>query len=234
MKRIYLLAVLLLLASCAQYRYVAEDAPAVEDVTLIMPYSRVFYIDQEGEHYDEAGSDEQQKLLTGLLLSSGLGITDTVDVVGLPNQKDLDWEIESLPRINHKRMGEIVFEGALDKFLESKGARYGLIVFSEGFIKDRKLYKKEVAKAVLVGVAVGVIGGLAGGAIGGVFVDPDFSMSYEATPGWAYGSSLNAMLVDTQTGQVLFYNKILPVERNPLKPEALASQLQKLFRKYPR
>ena len=148
MKRIYLLAVLLLLASCAQYRYVAEDAPAVEDVTLIMPYSRVFYIDQEGEHYDEAGSDEQQKLLTGLLLSSGLGITDTVDVVGLPNQKDLDWEIESLPRINHKRMGEIVFEGALDKFLESKGARYGLIVFSEGFIKDRKLYKKEVAKAV--------------------------------------------------------------------------------------
>jgi hypothetical protein len=230
MKRFVLIATVLLSASCSTYHYVSEDAASVDDITLILPYSRVFYIYKDGESYDEKQSVEQQKILTGLLYGMGLPIKDTLNVVGLPNQKDLDEEISFLPAINPKEVGNLNSDGPVDKLLEKNGARYGLIIFSEGFVKDKALYKSEVAKTLIVGI----VGGLVGGAIGGVLGGSGLGLSYVATPGWAYGSSLYAMLIDTQTDKVLYYNRVNPEERNPMKSETLASQLEKLLKKLPR
>lgn len=230
MKRLFLIAAILLSASCSTYHYVSEDAASVDDITLILPYSRVFYIDKDGESYDEKLSVEQQQILTGLLYGMGLPIKDTLNVVGLPNQKDLDEEISFLPAINPKEVGNLNSDGPVDKLLEKNGARYGLIIFSEGFVKDKALYKSEVAKTLIVGI----VGGLVGAAIGGALGGSGIGMSYVATPGWAYGSSLYAMLIDTQTDKVLYYNRVNPEERNPMKSETLASQLEKLFKKLPR
>ena len=230
MKRFVLIATVLLSASCSTYHYVSEDAASVDDITLILPYSRVFYIYKDGESYDEKQSVEQQKILTGLLYGMGLPIKDTLNVVGLPNQKDLDEEISFLPAINPKEVGNLNSDGPVDKLLEKAGARYGLIIFSEGFVKDKALYKSEVAKTLIVGV----VGGLVGAAIGGALGGSGIGLSYVATPGWAYGSSLYAMLIDTQTDKVLYYNRVNPEERNPMKSETLASQLEKLLKKLPR
>lgn len=230
MKRFVLIATVLLSASCSTYHYVSEDAASVDDITLILPYSRVFYIDKDGESYDEKQSVEQQKILTGLLYGMGLPIKDTLNVVGLPNQKDLDEEISFLPAINPKEVGNLNSDGPVDKLLEKAGARYGLIIFSEGFVKDKALYKSEVAKTLIVGI----VGGLVGSAIGGALGGSGIGLSYVATPGWAYGSSLYAMLIDTQTDKVLYYNRVNPEERNPMKSETLASQLEKLLKKLPR
>jgi len=230
MKRFVLIATVLLSASCSTYHYVSEDAASVDDITLILPYSRVFYIDKDGESYDEKQSVEQQKILTGLLYGMGLPIKDTLNVVGLPNQKDLDEEISFLPAINPKEVGNLNSDGPVDKLLEKAGARYGLIIFSEGFVKDKALYKSEVAKTLIVGI----VGGLVGAAIGGALGGSGIGLSYVATPGWAYGSSLYAMLIDTQTDKVLYYNRVNPEERNPMKSETLASQLEKLLKKLPR
>ena len=230
MKRFVLIATVLLSASCSTYHYVSEDAASVDDITLILPYSRVFYIDKDGESYDEKQSVEQQKILTGLLYGMGLPIKDTLNVVGLPNQKDLDEEISFLPAINPKEVGNLNSDGPVDKLLEKNGSRYGLILFSEGFVKDKALYKSEVAKTLIVGI----VGGLVGGAIGGALGGSGIGLSYVATPGWAYGSSLYAMLIDTQTDKVLYYNRVNPEERNPMKSETLASQLEKLLKKLPR
>lgn len=230
MKRFVLIATVLLSASCSTYHYVSEDAADVDKITLILPYSRVFYIDKDGESYDEKQSVEQQKILTGLLYGMGLPIKDTLNVVGLPNQKDLDEEISFLPAINPKEVGNLNSDGPVDKLLEKNGARYGLIIFSEGFVKDKALYKSEVAKTLIVGIVGGLVGAAVGGAIGGSGI----GMSYVATPGWAYGSSLYAMLIDTQTDKVLYYNRVNPEEKNPMKSEALASQLEKLLKKLPR
>ena len=92
---------------------------------------------------------------------------------------------------------------------------------------DRFFFLGPPTKSILV-VPYG--GGAIGGAIGGTGI----SMSYVATPGWQFGSSLYAMLIDTATDKVLFYNRVGPDERNPMKEEALASQLEKLFKKFPR
>jgi hypothetical protein len=230
MKRFVLIATVLLSASCSTYHYVSEDAASVDDITLILPYSRVFYIDKDGESYDEEQSTRQQKILTGLLYGMGLPIKDTLNVVGLPNQKDLDEEISFLPAINPKEVGNLNSDGPVDKLLEKAGARYGLIIFSEGFVKDKALYKSEVAKTLIVGI----VGGLVGSAIGGALGGSGIGLSYVATPGWAYGSSLYAMLIDTQTDKVLYYNRVNPEERNPMKSETLASQLEKLLKKLPR
>ena len=167
MKRLFLIAAILLSASCSTYHYVSEDAASVDDITLILPYSRVFYIDKDGESYDEEQSARQQKILTGLLYGMGLPIKDTLNVVGLPNQKDLDEEISFLPAINPKEVGNLNSDGPVDKLLEKNGARYGLILFSEGFVKDKALYKSEVAKTLIVGVVGGLVGAAIGGALGG-------------------------------------------------------------------
>ena len=231
MKKLFLLSMAVFaLMSCSTTRYVSKEVSGIDKITLIMPNSRVFFIDKEGERYDGVRSSEQQRILTKLLLASGLPITDTLNVVGLPDQKALDEEISFLPAINPKEAEKLNSDGPVDKLLEKHGARYGLIIFSEGFIKDKALYKSEVAKAVLFGVVGGLVGGAIGGAIGGSGV----SMGFAATPGWAFGSSLYAMLIDTQTDKVLFYNKLTPSERNPMKEEVLASQLEKLFKNFPR
>lgn len=231
MKKIIFFSIAVLaLMSCSTTRYVSKEVSGIDKITLIMPYSRVFFIDKEGESYDEARSSEQQRVLTKLLMQSGLPINDSLNVVGLANQKELDEEISFLPAINPKEVGDLNSDGPIDKLLEKNGSRYGLIIFSEGFVKDKALYKSEVAKAVLVSVVGGLVGGAIGGAIGGTGI----SMSYVATPGWQFGSSLYAMLIDTATDKVLFYNRVGPDERNPMKEEALASQLEKLFKKFPR
>ena len=122
MKRFVLIATVLLSASCSTFHYVSEDAVSVDDITLILPYSRVFYIDKEGESFDEEQSAQQQKILTGLLYGMGLPIKDTLNVVGLPNQKDLDEEISFLPAINPKEVGNLNSDGPVDKLLEKNGA----------------------------------------------------------------------------------------------------------------
>ena len=231
MKKIIFFSIAVLaLMSCSTTRYVSKEASGIDKITLIMPYSRVFFIDKEGESYDEARSSEQQRVLTKLLMQSGLPINDSLNVVGLANQKELDEEISFLPAINPKEVGDLNSDGPIDKLLEKNGSRYGLIIFSEGFVKDKALYKSEVAKTLIVGIVGGLVGATVGGAISGAAV----GMSFSATPGWAYGSSVYAMLIDTQTDKVLYYNRVNPEERNPMKEEALASQLEKLFKKFPR
>lgn len=223
MKRIAILLGLLLAVSCSSSRYVAADYPAIDNLTLVIPYSNVWYVEKGGEKYDEENSLEQQKMLTSILLSSDLPIKDTISVAGLDYQQDLDAAISFLPNINVRELDQLSTDGPLDELLDEHGSEYGLIIYSDGFLKDRDLYKREVAGAIVSGLVSAFVGVATGVAVVGYI-----------TPGWKYGSSIYAMVIDTRNNKVVYYNKIKPVERNPMDWKVLSSQVEKLMKKFPR
>ena len=227
MKRIAILLGLLLAVSCSSSRYVAADYPAIDNLTLVIPYSNVWYVEKGGEKYDEENSLEQQKMLTSILLSSDLPIKDTISVAGLDNQQNLDAAISFLPNINVRELDQLSTDGPLDELLDEHGSEYGLIIYSDGFLKDRDLYKREVAGAIVSGLVSAFVGGVVGGVTGVAVVG-------YITPEWKYGSSIYAMVIDTRNNKVVYYNKIKPVERNPMDWKVLSSQVEKLMKKFPR
>ncbi|MBO7070177.1 MAG: hypothetical protein J6W09_02660 [Bacteroidales bacterium] len=229
MKRFLLIfAAVLSLASCSAYRYVAKDAPEIEEMTLVIPYSRIYYVDKEGDKYDSLRSSDQQKMLAGILMTSGLNINKTINVEGLPNQEELDADILFLPGLDPKKVDEVIADGPLEDLIRQSGARYGMVFFSEGFIKDKALYRKELTTAILAGVAGAVVGGAIGGATG-VYVSP--VVSYV---GMAYGTALFTMVVDTETNKIVYYNRTKVEEVDPMKMESISSLIQnKLLRKFP-
>ena len=217
------------LVSCASFRYVAREIPAIDGITLIYPYSNILYIAKDECSYDEQRSTEQQNILTNLLMSSGIPIKDIISVEGRENQKELDADISFLPNINPKEVEYLNTDGPLDKLLEQNGSRFGLVIYAEGFVKDKALYKSEVAGAIIGSAVGGLIGGVVAGALGS-----GVAVGYIGSPGMQYGSGMSAMLIDTYTDKVLFYNRVKPVERDPMDRDVLTSQLEKLLKKFPR
>lgn len=235
MKKLLLSVVaIIMLCACSATRYVAADAPVVDGITLIKPFSYIQYVDTEGSVYDSLRSDVNQNLLNSAIRATSLPITDSVCVEGLPNQKSLDESLFALTLVNPRELQDLRIDPVMDSLLEARGTRYGLMVFSDGFVKDNKQYGREFTKA-LVG---GLVGGLAGAAIGGAVSAASggvWSAGYNSVViiGAKYGTVVYAMVVDSQTDRVVYFNKVGPAEKNPENPATVTWVVERLFKKFP-
>lgn len=218
MKRIAVLALLLLsLVSCS-YRFAADMDKKPEDVALILPYSRIYYADGHEIAYDDSLSALHQGKIVAALADIDLSVKDTINVVGLPGQEYLDGEIMSLVNVVPKNLTGARVPPAIASLLKERGDRYGLILFSEGLAWNRKAYSNAVWKGAFLGVATAI---LTLGTIAFYSIPED-----EAT-------HIYAMLVDVYSDKVVFFNKVSK-SGNPMKDERVAAALEKLFKKYPR
>ncbi|MBP5172327.1 MAG: hypothetical protein J6037_01295 [Bacteroidales bacterium] len=217
MKRLFLIvAAALSIAACSSTRYVAKDVPPIDEMALVLPYSRIYEISKEGEKYDPVRSAKQQNKLTQLLFQMEPRIKGTIDVEGARDQEACDRYIESLRLVNPRHIEDFPAYSPISGMIEKRGFRYGMIIYSDGFVKDRKLYRKEVLTSLAVDVAAAILTG------GEYYVGAD---------SWLYGSSLYVLVLDVVEDKVVFYNRIDPAERNPMNSDVLASQLKRLLKK---
>ena len=220
MKRLIpILATVLAICSCATNRYIAPDlAGNLDEVAILTPFTYVEFLDAKGEvAYDDSLSAVCAQLITNALLQSPLptGRMIPVDLAGEdPTFRDA---IASLREIDPKKAGEIPIPQELDRLLEENGQRYGVVVFANGFTRDRKDYGKKMALGLGMAILTTAI------SLGTVTA---YSIPEKSILRTWIG------ILDAETDQFVFYNRRTAEDAEPTKIKHVSDQIRRLLKDF--
>lgn len=200
------------LSSCGTTRYVSDiSAAQAVPMVLIHPYSQLEYVQSNGDVTNDAPSsrDAEEILVQSVRIqfpevSSVIGTDDVV------NTEDIRSSLSALPYVNVKTIGSSAVPAAVRNLILENGGRYGVLVYSDGFTRDIKNYRKSVAKDVFLAVVTTVV------SLGTITM---IGSSYK------YGSHVYLMVVDAAEDRVIYYDKSIPEEANPLSQKSINRQV---------
>jgi hypothetical protein len=222
MKKVHLfllLSLVLTLSSCGAARYYAGFTPgaAKEGMVVLGPSSVQYYIDKQNkEAYDDSLSTASESLIATVLEELNLPITQRVQLDSVQKEEAIAF-MRFITAQDKELRGDYPIPDLFDELLESKGERYGLLIYADGMTRDTKGFAKEVAKGVLLGVATAV---LTMGAMS-VYGTPVSSVSH-----------IYVAILDSETDRVVFYNSSVPQESHPLKHNPVRMQLEDIFKDF--
>lgn len=220
MKRTLYIFILTLsaLTSCSTARYVAKtDMALVRDIALVTPLAEISYMSSEDEVVEDAAlTAESARLMKEAVLHSGIPITDIIDLNEEMFDDDVADEIAALQSMNPKKSGMTAIPPALDRLLEDHGKRYGLVVFSHGFDRDARNYRKAVVRGTVIGLIVTV-------ATLGMFT------MYETPMRYLLDSTV--AIVDSETDEIIYFNHDAR-EASPTREAHVEAQFEKLIKKF--
>ena len=222
MKKVHLfllLSLVLTLSSCGAARYYAGFTPgaAKEGMVVLGPSSVQYYIDKQNkEAYDDSLSTASESLIATILEELNLPVTQRVQLDSVQKEEAIAF-MRFITAQDKELRGDYPIPDLFDELLESKGERYGLLIYADGMTRDTKGFAKEVAKGVLLGVATAV---LTMGAMS-VYGTPVSSVSH-----------IYVAILDSETDRVVFYNSSVPQESHPLKHNPVRMQLEDIFKDF--
>jgi len=222
MKKVHLfllLSLVLTLSSCGAARYYAGFTPgaAQEGMVVLGPSSVQYYIDKQNkEAYDDSLSTASESLIATIVEELNLPVTQRVQLDSVQKEEAIAF-MRFITAQDKELRGDYPIPDLFDELLESKGERYGLLIYADGMTRDTKGFAKEVAKGVLLGVATAVL------TMGTMSV---------------YGTSVSCVshiyvaILDSETDRVVFYNSSVPQESHPLKHNPVRMQLEDIFKDF--
>ena len=222
MKKVHLfllLSLVLTLSSCGAARYYAGFTPgaAKEGMVVLGPSSVQYYIDKQNkEAYDDSLSTASESLIATIVEELNLPVTQRVQLDSVQKEEAIAF-MRFITAQDKELRGDYPIPDLFDELLESKGERYGLLIYADGMTRDTKGFAKEVAKGVLLGVATAVL------TMGAMSV---------------YGTSVSSVshiyvaILDSETDRVVFYNSSVPQESHPLKHNPVRMQLEDIFKDF--
>ena len=222
MKKVHLfllLSLVLTLSSCGAARYYAGFTPgaAKEGMVVLGPSSVQYYIDKQNkEAYDDSLSTASESLIATIVEELNLPVTQRVQLDSVQKEEAIAF-MRFITAQDKELRGDYPIPDLFDELLESKGERYGLLIYADGMTRDSKGFAKEVAKGVLLGVATAV---LTMGAMS-VYGTPVSSVSH-----------IYVAILDSETDRVVFYNSSVPQESHPLKHNPVRMQLEDIFKDF--
>ena len=222
MKKVHLfllLSLVLTLSSCGAARYYAGFTPgaAKEGMVVLGPSSVQYYIDKQNkEAYDDSLSTASESLIATIVEELNLPVTQRVQLDSVQKEEAIAF-MRFITAQDKELRGDYPIPDLFDELLESKGERYGLLIYADGMSRDTKGFAKEVAKGVLLGVATAV---LTMGAMS-VYGTPVSSVSH-----------IYVAILDSETDRVVFYNSSVPQESHPLKHNPVRMQLEDIFKDF--
>ena len=222
MKKVHLfllLSLVLTLSSCGAARYYAGFTPgaAKEGMVVLGPSSVQYYIDKQNkEAYDDSLSTASESLIATIVEELNLPVTQRVQLDSVQKEEAIAF-MRFITAQDKELRGDYPIPDLFDELLESKGERYGLLIYADGMSRDPKGFAKEVVKGVLLGVATAVL------TMGAMSV---------------YGTSVSCVshiyvaILDSETDRVVFYNSSVPQESHPLKHNPVRMQLEDIFKDF--
>ena len=222
MKKVRLLLLLswvLTFSSCGAARYYASFTPEAPEGGMVVlgPSSVQYYLDgQNNESYDDSLSTVSESLIARIVEELDLPVSQRVPLDSVQREEAIAF-MRFLITQKKELRGDFPIPGLLDELLESKGVRYGLLIYADGMSRDARGYAKDVAKDVLLGVASAIF------SMGTAFV---YSSSAYCV------SHIYAAVLDSETDRIVFYNSSLPEESHPLKPNPVRKQLEKVLKDF--
>lgn len=221
-----LIAAVVSLTSCSTALFssgFSTEVAATEGLAMLDPVSAIFYLDEKNkESFSDSLSQASEALMEQLAYGLPLDFHARI-----PLNEDQREEAVAFLRYAEdgprNRIQELPIPGVLDSLIEANGERYALFLFTEGMMRDRRGYAKEVAGEIAGAVVAGVLSAVLGG--GAVY----------AAGGAAIAAThIHAAVLDAQFNRVVFFNRDFRQDENirPLDAEAVNRQLRRLFRPF--
>ncbi len=220
MKRRYLLVLISLLlswVSCAPVGpFTSKTKP--EEVTELLKFETLslIYLFEKGNKafFNDSLSkisknyfDGGLRTLSKIPVSSFLSVDDT----SLQNRIDAEILFLQLSAEKNNRVSEISITPLIDSLLEANGKRFGLLTITHGFTRTKGNYRGQIGK----GVATGIL-------TLGMF----YTVPIKAT------TSVYALIADSKSNNLAFYQKSSVQDQEPLDSVYLARQTKYLFEGY--
>lgn len=209
----------LVFASCSTTRYYSGvPLSSVYPVALIQPSACIYYIDSHNtEFISDSLSNCTEAMLSEILKTSKIPIAAELKRDDYSRPADLYSDIMYLTRMPAKSMSFMQVPENICNYLLENGYRYGVVVSSNGFVREKKSAVKQAAAGMVLGIATAI---LTGGAVS-VYGTTSF-----------YNTQVNLAVVDAEQNCVIYSDFTNPSESNPQNERVLRNHLEKILDHY--
>ena len=208
------LPVIVCLGSCVGTQFIASEANPrdVREVILLSPSAYVSYI----EKGNRAALSDSLSAITDSLLrlvvphSRILPVDSTLlELDPITRTAAADALAQLVQRASAQRnKGHLPAPRLLDSLVEASGHRYGMALVGVGFGRRRGNYAGQSAKAVGIGI---------------------LTLGMYAPIPVKSSLTLYTAIIDSETDQVVYVNRTLPVEKDPTDEQVVRRQLERLY-----
>ncbi|MBQ7194014.1 MAG: hypothetical protein IJS07_00075 [Bacteroidales bacterium] len=208
----------LVLSSCGATKYVSGvDTSAINSMALVGPVSDIDLILEDQYLRDDGLSTVSRTIVRDALMTSGLPITVELNPGGWYDSARLIDDIRALSSVYPKHLERYTPTPAVRDFLLENGSRYGVLMYANGFRRDRSDYLKRSVFLLIFDIVASI-------------VFPGTVSVYTADSFQA--SNLYMMVVDAQEDKILYYKKIERAVGSPVDEDDVADRVRRMVKKY--
>lgn len=229
LKRILGIAALLTLMACGASRHTSSSVnlAAVPEYTFIQPLSYIVCYGDDGKGtYDAEESAQATRIITNLITMERFPFSEVVDADYDGENSDIVSWMYNFSEVKPKQIARLRVPKSLHKLIADSGNRYGIVIYSLGYVQTVKGYMREKLEkeaSRVIDFAVEQLTGITG------LTNP--SRNYSA--GAPYGNVLYCAVIDSQTDEVVHFVEQVPTfQSHPTSNSDVSDLLHKLLKEF--
>lgn len=223
------LTALFLVAACGPSRYTNSNVnlASVPEYAFIEPYSYIVLYGDDGKgYYNEQSSAQATNIITNLINSERFPFSDMIPADYDDANSDIAKWLRTFPDVDPSKADRLRVPKSLKRMLDQSGLRYGIVIYSYGYVQTKAGYQREkVEKAAsrVIDKTVEKLTGITG------LTNPSQNY-YVSDP---YGNVLYCAVIDGETDRVIhFVNETPTFGSHPTENSYVSDLLHKLLKEF--
>lgn len=233
------LSIAVAVSSCGPVKYSSSEnlnLKSVGEYAFIEPVSDVLYYDRKNKPvYDIELSDEAAALITTIVSSQRYPFSKVIHMDYDGEDREIRRWIQNIGSVSTSRLNRVRVPDELLDVIDRSGHRYGVVIFSSGYIRSREAIRYEETQEA--------IGNVLGAAIDAIVSKKDkdkddgkkstyepYSNPENKTP---YDCNMYCVVIDSESDGIIHYIHPLPfLEKDPLNGRDMETMLNRLLRDF--
>ncbi|MBR3011742.1 MAG: hypothetical protein IKO88_08695 [Bacteroidales bacterium] len=222
-------SVLLLVAACGPSRYTSSsfNLASVPEYAFIQPYSYIILYGDDGKgYYNDESSATATRLISNIINSERFPFSDMVPANYSDENEDIKNWMRSFPDVDPSKADRLRVPKSLRELVNKSGLRYGVVIYSYGYVQTKKGYQTEKIEKAASKVIDEALEKLTG--IGGI-TNPSKNYSVSSP----YGNVLFCAVIDGEADRVVHFVKEVPtLASHPEESADVSELLHKLLKEF--
>ena len=213
------LSVAVAVSSCGPVKYSSSEnlnLKSVDEYAFIEPVSDILYYDRKNKPvYDYELSDEAADLIASIVSSQRYPFSGVIYMDYDGSDREIRKWIQNIGSVSTSRLDRVRVPKDLLEAIDRSGHRYGVVIFSSGYIRSREAIRYEETQEA-VGNAIGAV------------LDAIFSKKDKDND-----DNMYCVVIDSESDEIVHYIHPLPfLENDPLNGRDMESMLNRLLRDF--
>ena len=217
------------MAACGPSRYTSSsfNLASVPEYAFIQPYSYIILYGDDGKgYYNEESSATATRLISNIINSERFPFSDMVPANYSDENEDIKNWMRSFPDVDPSKADRLRVPKSLRELVNKSGLRYGVVIYSYGYVQTKKGYQAEKIEKAASKVIDQALEKLTG--IGGI-TNP--SKNYDVSS--PYGNVLFCAVIDGEADRVVHFVKEVPtLASHPEESADVSELLHKLLKEF--